>query len=191
MDNNYWIFKTLDSKDKRGQLNKEINNLITFYTNNEYSESNADLISNNIWLGNYIAAHDFDFITNNKINYIINACDDIPNKFPFINYINYPIKDINACYHDLLQIFVDGANTIHNIVDNNQSVLIHCKRGHHRSACILAFYFMSYHHMSLPRAIYIIKQIRPSSFRRMTCMLQTLINYELQRSDLSHMANST
>ena len=184
---NPWKFHKLTDKEKlTGDIYREINNLISRCTQNNWSDENfieadANLIVNNIWLGNVRAAQDFNFVTSKKINHIINASDKASNIFTFLTYTTYPIIDKDVCYQNMVQLLQNGAKTINDIVNSNNIILIHCKNGHHRSASMLAFYFMTYHNMSLPDAIDLIKKYRPTAFRRMTCMLNALIKYEISR----------
>lgn len=166
-----------NNKSKQIDLVNKINNIIMAGTKNDKFEEDANLIINNLWLGNYMAAHNLEFITAKKIGHIINVTDDIPNKFLFIDYTKYPVKDLEACQKNLFKIIENGANIIHNSLLSNKAVLVHCKRGHHRSASIVAFYLVKYCKVSLIDAVRFIKNIRPSAFRRMNCMLKTLVIY--------------
>lgn len=182
MQDNIWYFKTLTGKEKKlGQINKQINYIITTYYNNK-NETWADLLFDSVWLGNIYAAHDLNFLKDKKIKYVINATYDVPNKYSFINYTTFPISDIEACYKNYINIMDKGADIINRAISENEPILVHCKRGHHRSAAIVAFYLMKYQNMSLVDAILLIKSSRPTSFRRMSCMLKTLICYEYEKS---------
>ncbi|XWV25296.1 dual specificity phosphatase [Tupanvirus deep ocean] len=176
---NKWHFKELENKEiKLGNLNRDVNNIIVYCSGEKGKETDADLIIDNIWLGNSTAAHDPLFIKSKYIEFVINATDSVPNKFDFVDYTTYPIADVDACHKNLLYLIEDGADKINKVVSTNKPILVHCKRGHHRSASIVAFYLMKYKNMSLIDAICLIKQSRPTAFRRMTCMLRTLIIYE-------------
>ena len=177
---NKWELKQLKDKEiYLGEFVKNINNIIVFATpTSNVVEDSANQLTNNLWLGDYRAAHDPKFMHDEKIKNVINATDSIPNKFMLINYYTYPIKDMYACYNDLFGILEDGADVINKSLSQNKNILVHCKRGHHRSASIVAYYLMKYEHMSLIDAILFIKQNRPYAFRRMTCMLWALILYE-------------
>lgn len=177
-----WQFKKLNKSEQLfGIINRQINDLIIKCSNTKGTETDADLIIDNIWLGNMYVAHDYNFVVSKGIKSIINVTDDVPNKFTFIDYCNFFIKDIDACDEDLIKLIEYGADVVHEAVSNNGPVLVHCKRGHHRSASVIAFYLMKYHKMSLIDAISYIKCIRPTAFRRMTCLLQNLILYEYNR----------
>lgn len=177
-----WTYKKLYGNELiLGDLNKKVNFLIVTYSKQKGTESNANLVFKNIWLGNEHAATDIQFVYDKNIKCIINVTTHVQNIFPFVNYLKIPIKDFNACESNLLQIIEIGADTIHQAIQTNNTVLVHCKKGHHRSAAILAFYLMKYNGMNLLDSIYLIKKVRPTAFRKMTCMLQTLIYYEYNR----------
>lgn len=180
--NKNWYYKYLDSNEQKiGKLITNINEVIVKYSEKKGSEADANLIINNIWLGNQIAAHDLNFVTSKFIKNVINVSDDVPNKFDFLDYYSCSIKDSDTCYKNIINVLEKGAEIINYSVKNNNKILVHCKRGHHRSASIVAFYLMKYHNMSLIDAIYVIKNSRPTAFRRINCMMQSLINYEINR----------
>lgn len=187
MITNIWHYQQLNKdQQKIGQLIKNINDLIVNFNNINGSvptnSPDANLIMENIWLGNSSVAQDFNFMVSKKINTIINITKDISNYFDFIDYVNYFIRDDDACQINLFYVMEQGAKIINDVVSNKKTILVHCKRGHHRSACVVAFYLMKYHNISLICAISLIKNIRPTAFRRITCMLQELILYEIKRN---------
>ena len=174
-----WRFQELTGEELRyGETMRKLNEIIINCSLPKGTETNANQITNLVWLGNAKAAHDFNFIYRNKIHHIINLTPNIPNKFHFINYQTFPIKDYEACLVDLYKLMETAADLINTAVSENKAVLVHCKKGHHRSASIIALYLMKYHNMSLVDAVYYIKRIRPTSFRRMNCMLKTLTRQE-------------
>ena len=168
------------SDKKYGEICRKINNLIIFYSEPRGTEDEANLILRNIWIGNWKSAYNYDFINRCRIEEIINATAYIPNKWKFIKYTTFDLHDKDGCTINLIDIINIGAEQIHKAVSSNKAILVHCKNGHHRSASIIALYLMKYHKMPLVDAIYFIKARRPTAFRRMTCLLQTLIYYEMQ-----------
>jgi len=163
------------------KLNNQLTYLINEYTNLNAIDEDANLILNYVWLGNYHVAHDFNFVVSAKIKYIINATTNVSNKFNFVDYTNFIIEDEDACHENLLNMINYGADVINEAIKEKQSILVHCKKGHHRSATIIVFYLMKYKNMPLIDAVCLIKKIRPNAFKRMTCMLRTLIYYECMR----------
>jgi hypothetical protein len=186
LQKNIWKFKNLENDEiKLGKLCRDVNNLIVTAVAKKGTEDNANMIINGIWLGNYNAANDFNFIINNKIKYIINACDIISNNFSSVKYLSFPMSDNDICQKNFFKMIIKAAAIINKAISENYSVLIHCKRGHHRSASIVTYYLMMYHNLSLLNAVKLIKNIRPTAFRRISCSLKTLILYEHNRSQLS------
>uniref|UniRef100_A0A6C0CCD6 Tyrosine specific protein phosphatases domain-containing protein n=1 Tax=viral metagenome TaxID=1070528 RepID=A0A6C0CCD6_9ZZZZ len=155
-----------------------INDLIcqlNYLSDKIHREPNATHILNNIWLGNMEAACDFNFVTKNKIMDIMNVTPDGFDNFGFITYHRYPIKDENINKNLAHRALDTGAAIIHKCVRENRPILIHCKRGHHRSATIIMYYLMKYLSFDLSQAIIFIKRKRPKSFRRVTHFLQFLV----------------
>lgn len=160
-------------------IDSTIHHIINNYTAIKGTESDASLIINKIWLGNFRVAHDRNFIIGKKIHAIVNITQDIPNKYHFVDYYNIFIRDEDACKLNINELMNNGADAIHQMLINNKNVLVHCKRGHHRSASLIVFYFMKYYQVPLLDAIIIIKNIRPTAFRRKNCIMDFLINYEI------------
>lgn len=137
------------------------------------SERHATNIVPGIWLGNVISAQDRDFLNRYQIGCIINV-STIEYDKGSLEYYQIPLEDSDACNTDLSELLMSGADMIDKALRENKVVLIHCKKGHHRSASVLALYLVKYQNMDLPQAIYYIKQFRPNAFRRMACVVQTL-----------------
>jgi hypothetical protein len=148
---------------------------LNYLSNRINYESNATYILNNIWLGNANAACDFNFVTKNKIMNIMNVTPDGSDNFNFITYHRYAIRDETLNKRLAHNILDSGAAIINKCVLENRPILIHCKRGHHRSATIVAYYLMKYLSFDLSQAIVFIKKKRPSAFRRITHFLQFLV----------------
>ena len=178
-----WDFKKLENEEIIiGKLYRDVNDLIIKLVGNKGSEDNANLIINNIWLGNYAAANDFDFIRSNKIKCIINATNLPFNKFDFISYASFPMSDRQVCQENFFTTLEQAAYFVNQAIQNKMAILIHCKRGHHRSASIVAYYLMTYLNMSLVDALTLIKQYRPTAFRRMACCVKSLISCEYNKN---------
>nr|WBF70914.1 hypothetical protein [Megavirus caiporensis] len=139
------------------------------------NEPDASMILNNIWLGNKHAACDINFITKHGISRIINVTYDVFNKYDFINYYVYPLNNDLSHSKLFFQVMDKCSDIIYDSINNNIPIYIHCKRGHHRSACVLAFFLMKYYRMSLNDAIRTIKTSRYTTFRKNNHMLKTLI----------------
>jgi dual specificity phosphatase 12 len=156
---------------------------------NYCNENIATEIIKGLWLGDYIAANDKVFLTDNKIEQIISICKIDIDKFFWIKYINIHIDDNDICINNnkinsLFQnnkIFNITNQFIDNALKNGKNILVHCKRGHHRSAVIIAAYLIYKYNLSLFDSIKYIKSKRPNSFRRETCMYKKLKNYYYEK----------
>lgn len=170
-----WIFV----KYANAKHEQELHELICDLNDSQQTqreEPDATHILSGIWLGNATAAQNFKFMQFQKISDIINVTPDIPNLFDSVQYYRFPIRDETMERDAALHALDIGADIIHKCVIEHRPVLIHCKRGHHRSATIIVYYLMKYRGLTMAEAIYLIKQKRPASFRRLTRFLQFLIH---------------
>ena len=144
------------------------------------TEKDVSEIYPGLWLGNYKAATNYKFIKKHDIQYIINVSKDVPNAFDDIDYLHIPIDDDEMCFKDLeklVKIYDIATDLINECISSNKNILIHCKRGHHRSACIVAAYLIKYHGAKYSNAISYINSIRKCALVRNTCMMQALTKY--------------
>ena len=125
-------------------------------------EYDAIEILPNLWLGNYISSQDGIFLKKNNIKNIINVTPDFPNYFQRkINYLNIPIKD-NKIYHDIFIFHLPYVfQFIENSLNNNQGILIHCKKGHKRSAVYVLLYLCHKYNINRYTSKDYIKRLRP------------------------------
>jgi hypothetical protein len=144
-------------------------------------ENDVDLIIPNLWLGNKQAALDEDFIKNNNIKHVVNVTDGIHCPFSFVTYLHIPIKDKKMCdiqSKDAMIQYIDVAmKFILRALQNNEGVLVHCRKGHHRSANIVVIFLMKYLKFGYIPSIIYINNIRPYALRRKTCINKWLLNY--------------
>lgn len=151
-------------------------------------EFNAIEIIPKLWLGDMNSAHNEKFIKTNNIKYIINITPDIENKFKNVRYIRIPLRDKDVCERDIgyakiKKMFDQTSDFIHNAVKKD-NILIHCKRGHHRSASLIVAYLMKYKDISYIDAMVYINNIRPCALRRKTCLGSHLLNYYYEQNGI-------
>ena len=137
-------------------------------------ENEMDKIVDGIWLGNYRSAYNKNELDNNNIKYIINISDKIECPFNDIKYLYIPIRDKYSCHpktsYYIVRNYLKAFEFINNALDKKQNVLIHCVRGHSRSASIVLFYLIYKYKLSYVEALLYIKHIRPKALNRPLCM---------------------
>lgn len=137
-------------------------------------ENDMDEIKPNIWLGNYKAAYNKEELDNHNIKYIINITDTIECPFDDKLYLYIPIRDKYSCNfisrHFIVKNYLRAFEFINLALKNNCGVLVHCKKGHHRSANLLLFYFVYKYHASYLDSLMLIKTRRPEALKRKTCI---------------------
>lgn len=125
-----------------------ISDMSKYFTKNK-NDISVDQIIPRLWLGNYKAALNLDFISKHNINYIVNCTPDIP----FINNI-YNIPNINyietfriPVYDSLLEKDILLMEQYFKIIIplllrkytiEKKNILIHCHVGKQRSAIVVA-----------------------------------------------------
>lgn len=159
--------------DKRlGRVNSDFKNI------GINGENDMDEIIPNLWLGNYKAAYNYKKLINNNIRNVINICDNVetPFKNDGITYLHIPVKDRELSN----KFFINGVNVkeymyaqltrailmIFDSLNNNEGILVHCKKGASRSACIVKYFLMIYYDFDSQKAIDFIKNKRPIAFPR-------------------------
>lgn len=147
-----------------------------------YPEHDADMIIPGLWLGNIESSQSEFFIKNFNIRKIINVTPDIPNKFKSagVEYLRIPIGDGTICDNNNLEnlgIFDKSSDFIHRSLMENKNILVHCKRGHHRSAAIVCGFLYKYLDMPYYETISFIHNLRKCALRRDTCIGRELFKY--------------
>lgn len=160
-------------------------------------ENDMDLIIPNIWLGNYRAAYNKEELDKHNINYIINVTDKIKSPFKDKKYLVIPIKDKNICGINnqsyIMQNILNSFKFIDEAIKNNSQVLIHCRKGHHRSANLVLFYLIYKYNIGYIPAMIYINSIRKYALIRNTCInkwgievYKLIINYKYNINHNNH-----
>jgi protein-tyrosine phosphatase len=156
-------------------------------------ENDVDEILPKLFLGNAKSSYDDKFLTMYKIKYIIRVMYefDFSKKRDDIIYFHIEIRDSKTCASTkdsnpylYQRIFGDATDLINKLririaqsTTPDSAILIHCKRGHHRSASIAAAYLVRYQNFTFTNAIDYIKSIRPNSLKKNTCIMYELYKY--------------
>ena len=136
---------------------KNNGNWNTYSDINHYIKDEPANIIENLWLGNFghgiygpsISKYKFDFIVNLGAHEHENSVENIT-----INLSDYPdvkIKDY----------FDTTTSVIHEQLEKNKNVYVHCHAGVSRSTTMIIAYLMKYKNMSLESALMLCRKKRP------------------------------
>ena len=138
------------------------------------NEHDMDEIIHNVWLGNFKAAYNKEELDEKNIKYIINITDAIECPFDDKLYLYIPIRDKYSCKyatkHFIIKNYLQAFVFIDKALEKNKGVLIHCKKGHHRSANLILFYLIYKCNIGYIQALAFIKHKRPQALCRKTCI---------------------
>ena len=117
-------------------------------------------IINNIFIGSYLNAKNWNELEKNNIKYILNCATECKNIFEDkIKYLKLDIKDQND--FPIQDFFDKGIQFIQESVNNNDSnILIHCMEGKSRSTTLLMAYLIKYKNENTNSAYKIVKSKR-------------------------------
>ena len=172
----------------------------------EFPEYDVNEIVPGLWLGNIKSAYDKTFLNNYSIKHILTLYEAFDNNYKYsnINYLTIPIRDKQMCNGNvnMNEFFDKMSEFIYKALKNKESVLVHCKKGHHRSAAVVAAFLIKYYKFDYLTATKYINKLRPCALRRDKCMSHDLFKYNLhlknikgcnmhcQKYDRSHEPNS-
>lgn len=144
-----------------------------------------------LWLGDEKSFNDKKFIERAGIRFIINCSKDLAENGFGIDNIRISVDDRPSISHmadnDIMSGALDSTvEYIHKSLMMGKSVLVHCKAGRQRSACIVAAYLMKYGEVDIDKAVYYVRTKRPIAFDPNVNFLPALKKYwQLVSSTLS------
>jgi len=145
-----------------------------------YPENNVDEVIPRLWLGDYKSSYNKDFLLDNDITYIIRVMPEFDGRFEHITYLHIPIHDKDMCQKKLTYLFNKTNNLIKHALKNKKGILVHCKKGHHRSAVVVAAFLIKHLLTDYIATVAYINHLRPCALRRNTCMVRGLYRYYLE-----------
>lgn len=142
-------------------------------------EYDVNEIIEGLWLGNFKAAYNEKFLRDYNIKHVLTIMDnfDINKKINGVNYMVIPLKDIQICQFDPIVFFEKTNNFIQNGLSKGEGVLVHCKKGHHRSASAVVAFIIANYRIDYENTIKYINKLRPCSLKRETCMTKGLFQF--------------
>jgi protein-tyrosine phosphatase len=166
-----------------------------------YHENDMDEIVSGLYLGNYKSSIDNKSLRKNNIRTIIRLVKELDinvndpklrfqrirlNGYRYelannITVYHFPIKDKYICKHvDPYLLFNITNKIIFNSLVNKKNVLVHCKRGHHRSGTVILAFLYKLLKLDYEKGISYVNSIRRCSLRRETCLTRALYKYYLK-----------
>ena len=135
--------------------------------------NNCDKIIDNLYLGD---AHS---IQPNCFKLIVNCCPDVNCKYTDEdknNVFYIRVYDDRSENLKLINILLDTniLEKIHNCLQNDEPVLVHCAFGIQRSATIIVCYLIKYYNFDIKMAIIFVKTKRPICFSNGFPFLRTM-----------------
>ena len=144
---------------------------------------NVNEIVPRIWLGNYIAALDQNFLQNSKIDVVVNCTPNMLfSSLDNIEYIRIPVydslleKDI-LLMEEYLKVLIPRLSHYY---ANGKTILIHCYAGKQRSAIVVAallYYLQNIKHIQILNP----RDSRDSQTRHIQLTPQDIFNYILDK----------
>lgn len=138
-----------------------------------FKENRIDHIHNGLFLGD-VSCNDEELLRTYNIKHIIRIMEYSPPKFQGITTLHLNIKDKETCEMDLTNHFKNICFYIHKKLRDGDNVLVHCKRGHHRSAIFVVAVLMKYYGWTFEESVNYIQRFRPCALQRSKCLLKSL-----------------
>jgi protein-tyrosine phosphatase len=122
-------------------------------------------LTNNLFIGGYGAAMNEQLMINNNITQILTLNNKLnlitEFKLPYSHLNDYHIVDIHDTVNFDITIGIDQCTKIiHNAINNNENILVHCYCGVSRSVIVCIGYFIQYKQMQLFDAFEYIRRKR-------------------------------
>lgn len=148
--------------------------------------NNADEILPGLWLGNYKASQDTEFLKKNNIRTVFNCTKDIP-FHPFtIRRFRVPVDD-NLQQQEIRNLELWSFEVVANMAKEynaGNKILVHCAAGMQRSAAAVAMFLIATQRISKEQAMSYIRSKRPIAFMPMANFEKSIAGFEKQMNQL-------
>ncbi|TFK55445.1 phosphatases II [Heliocybe sulcata] len=125
----------------------------------------STVIDGKLYLGNVSAAISTRSLSERRITHIVSVCNDpIPADLPEsgIRQLRIPVEDVD--YADLLIHLPAAVRFIHQAIQENGIVLVHCGQGLSRSAAVVAAYLMYTKRLNATAALEEVRRAREQTW---------------------------
>lgn len=141
-----------------------------------FCKNPLDKITDNIYLGNCVGAHNHQLLLDNGITDIISVA---PYDLDYIDIICHKYIWYDISTFDISKLLPETLNLLENLVNNNRRVFVHCQAGISRSATLIIAYLMKSNKMTYIDAYNYVKE-RRSIIKPNQGFINFLKEYELQ-----------
>ena len=115
-----------------------------------------------LWVGSVAEAHNKSWLDSKGITHVINTAVEIQNPpWPQYKYMHIQMNDHPM--QPLLPAYESAARSIHEVLKQGGTVLVHCAMGISRSVSLVLLYLMTHHNMSLSSALKRVVDVRPQA----------------------------
>lgn len=147
-----------------------------FFVVDASDDHEAHQVCDRLFIGSHDAATNWDTLEKNNITCILNVAVYAENAFPErLTYKNVSMYDVGT--YNIMQHFEECGYFIEKNLRDGHSVLVHCNAGISRSSTVIIAYLIRYQHMSLQKAMHLVRENRPVAQPNPGFMSQ-LKNYE-------------
>lgn len=116
-------------------------------------------ITENIYLGNYFNAMNYQWLMGKNISHVLNCAKEIPCSYTG-KLIYKHVKGDDVPQFRMIPFLHDAADFIQDSLSKQGTVLVHCAAGISRSTTCLVAWFMKYRNMDLLSSLQYIRQRR-------------------------------
>lgn len=133
---------------------------------NILNPSNADEIIPRLWLGNFSAAKDENFLKEKGIETVFNCTKDLPFHPNIHRRYRVPVDDNlqEAEIRNMELWSYEIVYKLHNEYKEGRPILVHCAAGMQRSPAVIAMYLIAVADMKAEQAMAYIQSKRPVAF---------------------------
>lgn len=127
----------------------------------------ANEIVPGLWIGEYHAALDPNFLKKYKIGAIVNCTPDVEMPYKNIDYYHVPINDTlkKKDFQEMIRYLPGAVEFIKQKRDKEgKNVLVHCHVGRQRSCCVATAYLSLRYKLTIRDTVALILKRRPVAF---------------------------
>lgn len=128
---------------------------------NDFYEPHIQEIMPQLWIGDQLSACSKSILYKHQIDTIFNCAAQVENRFTD-EFRYYTFHWYDSTYDKTVKRQLKhAAQLLHDAMETNRHILVHCQSGHSRSATVIIAYLILYKRMSFEQAYEYVKTKRP------------------------------